>query len=169
MSDNHRDRFDNKKESKSDLLNELDSLKSLLNEEKEEEPAPAPWEYTPPKAIASQRTAATTSANKLNERPRPSSPAGNARPQNRINDKKQPEIPVLKEVAFTADNKPVTIPELVDVVEKVGNNQPAIPNSKELLNLVELLVERRLDKLRPVLTEEILKELIRLNPSLIKR
>lgn len=168
MSNNQRDRLGGKKEPKSDLLNELDSLKSLLNEEKEEELAPAPWEYTPPKEIASQRTAPAT-AKKLTERPRPSAPARKERPQNRVTDKKQSEIPVLKEVAFTPDNKPVTIPELVDVVEKVGNKQPTVPNSKELMNLVELLVERRLEKLKPVLKEEILKELLRMHPSLLKR
>lgn len=151
MSDNNRDLFGKVSKPKDALLDELDSLKELLDEEGEDIIMAAPWEFTPSKESAAVEIdiAAMPEADEVIELSHPFTTESSA---NGLVDETPFEIPVLDEVVELADEA-----------------EPASPDSEELLHLVEMLVERRLHKLKPVLTAEVLEELQRFYPSLKNR
>jgi len=159
MSNNKRDLTGAKKKSKSVLLDELDSLKNILDEEGEEILLAAPWEFTPTEeAITNELLPELDEAVEFT----PSTKPARAR-------KPQPAIPMLEEVALPGKKPSGKVPELNEIVESVDRTETKIPSNQELLQLVEMLVQRRLEKLKPALTKEVLKQLERFYPSLKNR
>jgi len=148
-----------KTKSESALLDELDSLKDLLDEESEDMIIAAPWEFTPTEAsITIESLPELEEAVEL-------TPATQPVRANRP----QANIPVLDKAVSTATGSKGGVPELNEVVERLDGTKTETPGSAELLQLVEMLVQRRLDKLKPVLTKEVLQQLERFYPSLKKR
>jgi hypothetical protein len=166
MSDNNRDLFGKESKPKEALLDELDSLKELLDEEGEDIIMAAPWEFTPTEERISIEAVeeAAPELDEVIELASPIEPPAQSRAE-----ASQPEIPVLEEVVFTTDEELTAVPELIDVVETVGENEEELPGSDEMRHLIEMLVQRRLEKLKPALTEEVLQELERFYPSLKNR
>lgn len=165
MSDNNRDLFGKVSKPKDALLDELDSLKELLDEEGEDIIMAAPWEFTPteePATIEIEAAAPpepdevielTTPADFTSQAPATEYPA---------------EPPLLDEVVFTEAEAPTEVPELIEAVDSVEESEAELPGNDELPQLVEMLVQRRLEKLKPALTEGVLQQLERLYPSLKK-
>lgn len=172
MSKNHRGRFNERTEEQKALLDELDSLKSLLNKTEDEESiAAAPWEFTPTPTPSEKQGETTEHDRKAVAgkpgSPRPIPPAGpGATPG-----KTAREIPVLDEVVLPGQNRVNKVPELTDVVEVKQKASPAQsgPDKGELQQLVEMLVEREMKKLKPIMTRRIITELERLYPQEKKR
>lgn len=82
-------------------------------------------------------------------------------------DKTETTIPVLEEVAF-----PPVQTDAADFASSPPNKNAArssLPNAHELNKIVDVLVTHRLRKLKPKIKEEIIEELKRLYPELLKR
>ncbi|MBE0511004.1 MAG: hypothetical protein K0A95_06100 [Chromatiales bacterium] len=79
------------------------------------------------------------------------------------------QIPVLDEVVEEGAFQ-TAIPVLDEVVDSLDPHEetttPHSPNAEELLALVETLVDRRLERLRPQITEQVLEELQAIYPGL---
>jgi hypothetical protein len=172
MSHNNRSRSGSKSKEQQALLDELDLLKALLNKEKDEEAeeiiVAAPWEFTPPAKPDNNASAAPKTSNPKESASVTPSPKHSPTKESPAN-KAQAEIPVLEEVVFPTGNHTAEVPELTEVVDVKGKNTPPLPDNKELRHLVEMLVERQLNKIKPVMTRQVITELERLYPKLKKR
>jgi hypothetical protein len=168
MSDDNRDLFGSDAKPQHELLDELDSLKELLDEEDEDVIVAAPWEYTPSEEdeAPAEEALAVPELEEIVE----FDSFAEAVPAAAIEEETaQSEIPVLEEVAFDAADPASAIPELSEMVDAPAPEEPPLPDSEELHDLVELLVERRLNALRPALLEQVMAELERFYPALKKR
>lgn len=172
MSKNNRGRPDERTEEQKALLDELDSLKALLNKTEDEESiAAAPWEFTPTATPDEKKREITEPARKaVTEKPGSARSALSSGSGARVG-KTAPEVPVLDEVVLPGRNRADKIPELTDVVEVKRKSAPVQPgpDKGDLDQLVEMLVEREMNKLKPIVTRRIIAELERLYPQVKKR
>lgn len=180
----------------SKLLDELGSLHELLREESAAElpkeaspPEPKPTTASSEKLIeelkafyASQREAAEAAAQAEQAAEQAAGLADTAEAKD--SPQTHADVPILEDIVSEFD--PGQIPVLDEVVEE-GAFQTAIPvldevvdtldpheetttphspNAEELLALIETLVERHLERLRPQITEQVLEELQAIYPGL---
>lgn len=185
MNDNNRDLFSRQNASKDDLLSELDSLKVLLDE-----PPVTVAEtgvtssgsqassHLPPSHITTVEEYFRWKAGQeaAVQEHLDISPAEEEVPTLAevveydeamyANKADAGAIPLLDEVVSRDAETPIDVPELLDVVTPDMNEESTPPSRQELLELVNLLVERRVNKLRETLTEEVMAELALLYPAL---
>lgn len=99
-------------------------------------------------------------------------------PKKRDIEEKEDAIPVLEEVVEQAPPSALhdsEIPLLEEIVEDAvallddDADTTALPSQAELLDLIETLVDRRLQRIRPTMTEHVREELLSIYPGLFKQ
>lgn len=140
MSDtNKRKRPARQTDSKGRLLDELDSLKELLIEQKR------------------QLDSTDAEIPMLNE-------VVDIAP-----DETEASIPVLEEVAFPPEDEAAGATATESLPHSDNNRETSSPlDEQELSKLIDMLVGHRLRRLRPKIKEEVLEELQRLYPELFR-
>jgi hypothetical protein len=162
--DDNRDLFEHDTGAQNGLLDELDSLKDLLNGEEGSFSAPDSDPQDPDIPLLDEVIDIDATG----------TPGDSAIPV--LDEVAFPEeIPVLEELAF-----PEEIPELEELAypkehpapqpsqQAESTAEPAPPSEQELSKLIDMLVGHRLRRLRPKIKEEVMEELRRLYPELFR-
>jgi hypothetical protein len=127
----------------SKLIDELDSLHELLRHEPLGEVDLANWPLLSPKTDDGEEQDPIPVLEEVVEYAPPASELGEA------------EIPLLEEVVED------TVALLND-----GPETASLPSQTELRDLIETLVDRRLQRIRPAITEQVREELLSIYPGL---